>query len=507
MTRELLPAALRGDAAPDAKTTRSERPFDHTIPRLGSISNMSVNHPTTGRKIMKDGKLTYVCNVCGESHPKWGGQCSACKGWNTLEEAASLPKTKAGRKATPGSVKLVRAGTIKEGSFPRISTTIGEFDRVLGGGFVPGSAILIGGDPGIGKSTLLLQVTSLLALGGKRVAYISGEENEHQLQGRANRLGHGNTPLEMAHERDAGAIVGMIQSGHFDLVIVDSIQTVFYPQLDAVPGSVSQVKSCANDLVSAAKQSDTALVLVGHVTKDGSLAGPKTIEHLVDAVISFATEQTQRFRILRASKNRFGSAEEIGVFEMTGAGLQEVPNPAGIFIADRQKGLSGSVVFPGMEGSRPLLLEIQALVSSNPMGSPRRVSIGFDNQRLAMILAVIEKRLGFKLSDQDVFLNVAGGYKVQEPAADLAVACAVLSSLTDTPFEEEAVVMGEIGLGGEVRPIPQIEQRLREAEKLGFPQAFVPGGSPRTVGKAARVRQLADLVKLFKGKPNSLMAA
>lgn len=454
---------------------------------------------------MKDGKLTYACNACGESHTKWSGQCSTCKAWNTLEEAASLPKTKAGRTATPGTVKLVRAGTIKEGEFPRIPSTIGELDRVLGGGFVPGSAILIGGDPGIGKSTLLLQVSSILAKGAKRVAYVSGEENEQQIQGRANRLGVGNTPLEMAHERDCGAIVSMIQAGHFDLVIVDSIQTVFYPQLDAVPGSVSQVKSCANDLVSAAKSSGTVLVLVGHVTKDGSLAGPKTIEHLVDCVANFSTEQTQRFRILRTSKNRYGSAEEIGVFEMTGAGLQEVPNPAGIFIADRQAGLSGSVVFPGMEGTRPLLLEIQALVTPNPNGSPRRVAIGFDNQRLAMLLAVIEKRLGYALSSHDVFLNVAGGYKVQETAADLAVACAVLSSLTDTPFEEKAVVMGEIGLGGEVRPIPQLEQRLREAEKLGFPQSFVPASSARA-GKAARVKQLSDLTKLFKGK-SSLLAA
>ena len=384
---------------------------------------------------------------------------------------------------------------------PRRKSGIEEFDRVTGGGLVAGSALLIGGDPGIGKSTLLLQVTALLSKGA-RCAYVSGEESLDQVRMRAQRLGLSQAPVELASATNVRDIIETIDKKNFDAVVIDSIQTMYLDNLDSAPGTVAQVRACAAELIRAAKRRGACLLLVGHVTKEGQIAGPRVLEHMVDTVLYFEGDRGHTFRILRAVKNRFGPTDEIGVFEMAEAGLVEVSNPSELFLSQRQQEISGSAVFAGMEGTRPVLVEIQALVAPSPLGTPRRAVIGWDQARLSMVLAVLEARCGVAIGPNDVYLNVAGGLRIAEPAADLAVAAALASSLTGVPVPQDMVVFGEIGLSGEVRNVGQIESRLKEASKLGFKSALIPalGGKkpPNASGlKLVQPRQLKDILPLF----------
>lgn len=423
----------------------------------------------------RDGAI-YVCQSCGAVHGKWAGQCNACGNWNTIVEE--------GRSAPPGALKPAATARARGLQFesllsetaepPRIITGVTEFDRVCGGGVVPGSAILLSGDPGVGKSTLLLDVAGRAALAGARVAYISGEEAIEQIRARARRMGLAEAPVALASATALRDILGTLKRETFDIVIVDSIQTLWSDAHEAGPGSVTQVRACAGELVRLAKAGGPAVVLVGHVTKDGQVAGPRVVEHMVDAVLSFEGERGYPFRILRAGKNRFGATDEIGVFEMGDAGLREVANPSALFLGEGKDRAPGAAVFAGIEGSRPVLVEIQALVSKSAYGTPRRSVIGWETGRLAMILAVLEARCGVGFGDQDVYLNVAGGLRINEPAADLAAAAALISSVTDMPLPQGCIVFGEISLSGEVRAVGRAEARLREAQKLGFDQALSP---------------------------------
>ena len=430
----------------------------------------------------RDGAI-YACQSCGAVHTKWSGRCDACGAWNALVEevAASKPPgalaPAKGRRASGLAFETLDAQTPAP---PRILTGLGEFDRVCGGGVVPGSAVLIGGDPGVGKSTLLLQAAAAAALGGARVAYVSGEEAIEQVRARAQRMGLGAAPVRLAAETGLRAIVDGLKRDPFDLVVIDSIQTLWSDQLEAGPGSVAQVRACAGELVRLAKSRSVAVVLVGHVTKDGQIAGPRVVEHMVDAVLSFEGERGYPFRILRAAKNRFGATDEIGVFEMGDAGLREVKNPSALFLGEAGARSSGAAVFAGIEGSRPVLVEFQALVAPSAYGTPRRAVVGWDPGRLAMVLAVLEARCSLSLGDRDVYLNVAGGLRVTEPAADLAAAAALVSSARDAPLPQDCVVFGEISLSGDVRAVGRAEARLREAKKLGFNRAL----APRSIGAA-----------------------
>jgi DNA repair protein RadA/Sms len=455
----------------------------------------------------------FVCQECGAAHPKWTGRCDACGGWNSLvEEVAreSAPKGLGGGKGR----KLIFSGL--EGSAqatPRRVSGIAEFDRVCGGGIVPGSALLVGGDPGIGKSTVLLQVVAALAAGrgGARIgcAYISGEESLDQVRLRAQRLAVTGAPVQLAAATSIRDIIASLdEAGAPDVVVIDSIQTMYLDSLDSAPGTVSQVRASAQELIGLAKTRGFSVVLVGHVTKEGIIAGPRVLEHMVDTVLYFEGERGHQFRILRAVKNRFGPTDEIGVFEMTDAGLAEVPNPSALFLAERQGDTSGAAVFAGMEGTRPLLVEIQALVAPSSLGTPRRAVVGWDGSRLAMVLAVLEARCGVQIGLNDIYLNVAGGLRIAEPAADLAVAASLISALTLQPVPAETVVFGEIGLSGEVRPVGQAEARLKEAGKLGFTAALAPPyrgrGKERTppAGVALReIRHLRQLAALFEDLP------
>ena len=430
---------------------------------------------------------TYVCSACGSVFPKWAGRCEACGEWNTLEEQI-VPK------ALPGGMKesARQGGKIEfvglEGVSPpppRVPTTIAEFDRVLGGGLVPASVVLVGGDPGIGKSTLLLQAGAALGRAGREVVYISGEESVDQIRMRARRLGLTQSPMHLAAATQLGDILASLaQFPSAALVVIDSIQTMWTDGVDSAPGSVTQVRAAAFELIRAAKTQGFALMLVGHVTKEGNIAGPRVLEHMVDVVLHFEGDRGHQFRILRGIKNRFGATDEIGVFEMTGAGLSEVANPSALFLAERRGNVSGSAVFAGLEGSRPVLVELQVLLAPNPGGSPRRSVIGWDSGRLSMLLAVLETRCGLKLAMNDVYLNVAGGLRVNEPAADLAVAAALISAASDVPTDPEMVFFGEIGLSGELRQVAQAELRLKEAAKLGFARAASP---KRVAGGTARI--------------------
>ncbi|MDD3182524.1 MAG: DNA repair protein RadA [Alphaproteobacteria bacterium] len=421
----------------------------------------------------------YVCQTCGASFPKWGGKCEACGAWNSLVEEALAegpPKglNDGGKHRNKGrSISFVPLKGEKK-HLPRYLSGIGEFDRVVGGGLVPGSATLVGGDPGIGKSTLLLQLVCKLAQ-NTRVAYISGEEAIDQVRLRAERLGVADVACDLASATAVRDIVATLD--HPDapnILIIDSIQTMYVDTIDSAPGTVAQVRTSAQELIRVAKKRDIAIILVGHVTKEGTIAGPRVLEHMVDTVLYLEGERGHQFRILRTVKNRFGPTDEIGVFEMQEQGLMEVHNPSALFLADRHGDTSGAAVFAGMEGTRPVLVEIQALVSPSSYGTPRRAVIGWDTGRLAMVLAVLEARCGVVFGNNDVYLNVAGGLRVTEPAADLAVAAALLSSLTGVAVPAEAVVFGEIGLSGEVRRVAQPDLRLKEAAKLGFSQAILP---------------------------------
>ncbi len=416
----------------------------------------------------------YVCQECGGAHPKWSGRCDACGAWNTLIEEAAPEQTPKGLGSRRGR-KIAFVGLDGEpGAAPRRASGIKEFDRACGGGLVPGSALLVGGDPGIGKSTLLLQVSAALAA-NLSCAYISGEESIDQLRLRAKRLGLDKAPVQLAAAtsvRDIAAALDDRQGP--DVVVIDSIQTMFVDSLESAPGTVAQVRTSAQELIKIAKKRGFCVLLVGHVTKDGQIAGPKVLEHMVDTVLYFEGDRSHQFRILRSVKNRFGATDEIGVFEMTGAGLAEIANPSSLFLADRQANVSGACVFAGIEGTRPLLVEIQALTASTTFAAPRRAVVGWDSGRLAMILAVLESRSGLALGNSDVYLNVAGGLRITEPAADLTVAAALASSASGVPVAAGTVVFGEVGLSGEVRVVAQMDARLKEAGKLGFTNAIIP---------------------------------
>ena len=448
---------------------------------------------------------TYVCQECGAVYPRWAGKCDACGAWNSIIEEAPRDATPKGLGGGKGGRRIDFVGLEGQSAPPpRRVTGIAELDRVCGGGLVPGSVLLVGGDPGIGKSTLLLQAVSALAAQASCI-YISGEEAIEQVRLRALRLNLSKAPVLLASATSLRDIAASLDVGEPPaVVVIDSIQTMYLDTLDSAPGSVAQVKACASELIRMAKRRGFTLFLVGHVTKDGQIAGPRVLEHMVDTVLYFEGERGHQFRILRAVKNRFGATDEIGVFEMSDAGLTGVANPSALFLAERRGNVSGSCVFAGVEGTRPMLVEIQALLAPAAMGTPRRAVVGWDSGRLAMILAVLDARCGLALAGNDVYLNVAGGLRIGEPAADLAVAAALLSSSTDIPVDADLVVFGEIGLSGEVRAVSQTDGRLKEAAKLGFAQALVP--AVRRHGKAApegpigvrRIGHVQDLVALFR---------
>ncbi|HEX2885441.1 DNA repair protein RadA [Vineibacter terrae] len=450
----------------------------------------------------------FVCQSCGAVYAKWAGKCEACGGWNCIVEesagtaAAGAPPGRLGSGKGRRIEFAALSGTTEQP--PRLVTSIAEFDRVCGSGLVPGSALLIGGDPGIGKSTLLLQVAAALARSGVGCAYISGEEALDQVRLRARRLGLEQTAVQLAAATSIRDIVATLEARDGPAVaVIDSIQTMWLDSVDSVPGTVTQVRASAQALIELAKRRGVTVLLVGHVTKEGAIAGPRVLEHMVDTVLYFEGERGHQFRILRAVKNRFGPTDEIGVFEMSDRGLTDVANPSALFLAERRGAVSGACVFAGVEGTRPLLVEIQALVAPSSFATPRHAVVGWDSGRLAMVIAVLEARCGVTVGPNDVYLNVAGGLRIAEPAADLAVAAALLSSLADTPVPSDMVVFGEIGLGGEVRAVSQREARLKEAAKLGFRTALAPSivagagqPAPRPVGgiNVDEVGHLSDLV-------------
>jgi DNA repair protein RadA/Sms len=420
--------------------------------------------------------VTFVCQNCGAVHNRWQGKCEACGEWNTItEEGAGVAAPLLGRQPRKGRLFALEPLAGETHEAPRLPSGMAELDRVTGGGFVRGSVLLMAGDPGIGKSTLLIQAAAALAKLGHRAVYISGEEAVAQVRLRAERLALGGASVELAAETSVEDIVATLSEGKTPrLVVIDSIQTMWTDSVESAPGTVTQVRSSAQALIRFAKRSGAAVILVGHVTKEGQIAGPRVVEHMVDAVLSFEGEGSHQFRILRAVKNRFGPTDEIGVFEMTGAGLREVSNPSELFLSERDLGSPGTAVFAGIEGTRPLLVEIQALVAPTSLGTPRRAVVGWDQSRLSMVLAVLEAHCGVRLSGHDVYLNVAGGLRIIEPAADLAAAAALVSSLTNAPLPADAVYFGEISLSGALRPVAQSATRLKEAAKLGFTRAIVP---------------------------------
>ena len=445
--------------------------------------------------------LRFLCAACGAASAKWSGRCEACGEWNTIAEEPVETRPGPAAKAAPGRKVAFVPLTGSAAPPPRTQTGLAELDRVLGGGLVDASAVLVGGDPGIGKSTLMLQAAAALATAGRQVLYVSGEESIDQVRLRARRLGVGTAPLGLAAAVNLRDIAATLEQTPAALVVIDSIQTMWLDSIDSAPGTVSQVRAAAFELIRLAKSRGFALILVGHVTKDGALAGPRVLEHMVDAVLYFEGERGHQFRILRAVKNRFGATDEIGVFEMTDRGLAEVANPSALFLAERRGNVAGSAVFAGLEGTRPVLLEVQALLAPNPGGAPRRSVIGWDSGRLSMLLAVLETRCGLRLSASDVYLNVAGGLRVTEPAADLAVAAAIASAASDRPTHPGTVYFGEVGLSGEVRQVAQAEARLKEAAKLGFdtvclPRRLARGGRAASAPPGLRLDEIGHLADL-----------
>jgi DNA repair protein RadA/Sms len=431
---------------------------------------------------MAKSKIAYVCNDCGAEYGQWQGQCSACKAWNTLSKvqlgkSSSSPATSADfrRDGYAGATSDVQTlANIDLDALPRYSSSIGELDRVLGGGLVPGSVILVGGNPGAGKSTVLLQIMCNLSATGKKALYVTGEESLQQVGMRAKRLKLPEQHLKMFAETNVEKICEAAQEHKPEIFVVDSIQVMHSSEVPSAPGSVSQVRESAAYLIQYAKQTNTVLILVGHVTKDGNLAGPKVLEHMIDCFVMLEGGSETKYRILRGQKNRFGAVNEIGVFAMTEQGLLEVKNPSAIFLAREEEDSPGSLVMVLWEGTRPLLVEIQALVDSSPLGNPRRVTVGLEQNRLAMLLAVLHRHGGLYMSDQDVFVNVVGGVKVSETSADLALLLAIVSSFRDFPLPKDLVVFGEIGLAGEIRPVPGGQERIIEAAKHGFRKAIIP---------------------------------
>ena len=456
---------------------------------------------------MAKAQKSYVCNSCGAVSTRWAGKCDACGEWNTITEQvseASVPKGLSG-KQKGRLIEFDELPNAKGKTYPRLLTKINEFDRVTGGGIVPGAAILIGGDPGIGKSTLLLQSVCALTSNNVPCIYISGEESTDQIRMRANRLDLGDTPVKLAAATNVRDILESIKSAESQvkLLVIDSIQTMFVDNIDSAPGTVTQVRTSAQEIIRMAKAKDIAVIFVGHVTKDGQIAGPRVLEHLVDTVLYFEGDRSHHFRILRAVKNRFGPTDEIGVFEMAEQGLIEVSNPSALFLSERHDDAAGSSVLAALEGTRPLLVEVQALVVPSSLASPRRSVLGWDNNRLAMIVAVLESRCGIKLSSHDIFLNIAGGIRINEPAADLAVAAALISALSTVPLPADTIFFGEIGLAGEIRQVAQADIRLKEASKLGFEKATIPvltkkkgttKNQPLKVNEIKHVRELAKIL-------------
>ncbi len=430
---------------------------------------------------MRPPKTVFVCQECGGQQQKWLGRCPDCGAWNSLVEEQPMPQSAPGTNhrygLAGGGAPSKLYADIEISHTPRVSSGIDEFDRVLGGGIVPGALVLLGGEPGIGKSTLLLQVAAHVARSVGPVLYSSGEESEHQIKLRGERLAIGRAPLYLLAETCLERILEEIERLKPALVVVDSIQTIFSARFQSAPGSIGQVREVATHLLFAAKGRNIPIVIVGHVTKEGSLAGPKALEHVVDTVLYFEGERHHAHRVVRAFKNRFGAASELGVFEMTGTGLREVPNPSQLFLAERSIGKPGSAVLCCIEGSRPILVEVQALVGSSTFGNARRMTSGIDQQRLALLLAVLEKRAGLNLLGDDVYVNVAGGMNVDEPAADLGVVAAVASSVRNRAVGSSTAVFGEVGLGGEVRAIPQPALRVREASRMGFERCILPAAN------------------------------
>ena len=454
-------------------------------------------------------RTVYRCTECGSEHPKWAGRCDTCGAWNSLVEEVAAPKSaaKGGAARRAGGTTTLAAGgsvattarlrDVAGGAERRWRTGIDEFDFVLGGGLVPGSMVLIGGEPGIGKSTLLLQVAARLHATGQEALYVSGEESPLQVRLRAERLDAPSLEVQLLSETMLETILATAQSAGPSIMVVDSIQTIFTADLEGAPGNVGQVRECAARLMRFAKDSGTAVLVVGHVTKGGGIAGPKTLEHIVDTVLYFEGESSLDHRVLRATKNRFGSVDEIGVFRMTQAGLIPVENPSELFLGDRLRTASGSAITALLEGTRPVLIEIQGLAAKAGFGTPQRVATGYDGRRLALLLAVLDKRAGLSFAQLDVFLNVVGGVRMNEPAGDLAVAAALASSVYDRALPPEAVFIGEVGLGGEIRPVSQAERRLAEAAKMGMTTAYlaersVPRRLPQGIG-AVGVRTIVDL--------------
>jgi len=459
-------------------------------------------------------KTQFVCQNCGTVHNRWAGKCDGCSEWNTIVEEDPMGGIGGGPGRAPKKGRAVALTTLSGETerAPRIHTGISELDRATGGGFVRGSAVLIGGDPGIGKSTLLMQAAAALSRRGHRIIYVSGEEAVAQVRLRAQRLDAANTEVLLAAETNVEDILATISEGKRpDLVIIDSIQTLWSDTADSAPGTVTQVRTGVQAMIRFAKQTGAAMVLVGHVTKEGQIAGPRVVEHMVDAVLYFEGDRGHHYRILRTVKNRFGPTDEIGVFEMSDKGLREVSNPSELFLGERNAKAPGAAVFAGMEGTRPVLVEVQALVAPTSLGTPRRAVVGWDSSRLSMILAVLEAHCGVKLGQHDVYLNVAGGYRISEPAADLAVASALVSSLAGLALPADCVYFGEISLSGAVRPVSQTAQRLKEAEKLGFAGAMLPAASAEvpkgTGGRWTEIDDLPDLVARIAGSSARLRQA
>ncbi|AFL49444.1 DNA repair protein RadA/Sms [Sinorhizobium fredii] len=459
-------------------------------------------------------RTQFVCQNCGTLHSRWVGKCDGCGEWNTIIEEDPTGgigggPTRAPKKGRPVALTTL-SGDIEDA--PRIETGISELDRATGGGFVRGSALLVGGDPGIGKSTVLMQAAAALSRRKHRVIYVSGEEAVAQVRLRAQRLGAADSDVLLAAETNVEDILATLSEGKRpDLVIIDSIQTLWSDTADSAPGTVTQVRTGVQAMIRFAKQTGTAVVLVGHVTKEGQIAGPRVVEHMVDAVLYFEGDRGHHYRILRTVKNRFGPTDEIGVFEMSDRGLREVANPSELFLGERNEKSPGAAVFAGMEGTRPLLVEVQALVAPTSLGTPRRAVVGWDSARLSMILAVLEAHCGIRLGQHDVYLNVAGGYRISEPAADLAVASALVSSLAGLALPADCVYFGEVSLSGAVRPVSHTAQRLKEAEKLGFSQAVLPSATadlPRNGnGRRSEMESLPDLVARIAGSRHALQQA
>ena len=433
---------------------------------------------------MSKTKIKYICSNCGYESLRWIGKCPECESWNSFaEEIVETNKRKPA--SFKGAIPVTKITDISINEEERIKTGINEFDRVLGGGLMPGSVTLLGGDPGIGKSTLVMQASSKIK---EKVLYVTGEESEKQIKLRAKRLKLESENFYVLAETNMSPVISAINNLSPSVVIIDSIQTVYRDELENSPGTITQVRECTSLLMEEAKKKHICIIIVGHVTKEGFIAGPKILEHIVDTVLQFEGESNHTFRILRAQKNRFGNTSEIGIFEMHEDGLTEVKNPSELFLSERERESPGSVVTASMEGTRPLLLEVQALVTPSNYGYPQRVTTGFDQRRLSILLAVLEKRGNYRLSANNVFLNMAGGVKISEPAVDLAVCCAIASSLLDKVADNQTVVIGEVGLGGEVRSVGHIEKRIQEAEKLGFKRVIIPQNSAKNVKKAGLVK-------------------